>query len=405
MSVRLVLIFRFVISALFIFSTVAKLLSLPFFDGMVAELFIGKDYYNHPTAMFWSQLFVRVRIAGEFLLGIAVLQGKYLKSIVLPAISIMLIAFTAHLFYAATVLGKGFIGGNCGCFGDLVPMDNFESIVKNIVSILMVGYIWKYVNPSRDKLNSLVIVIMVGLVSFLTLLLTIKDYEVNNEVVEISNVDVRTEDTLTDTVQEIRVEDSLVSKETEIKEVVIPVVEPEIQTEIEVVAVTPVKIEPVTVKRLLDEYKSFSNGENVDLYKGDKLICMFSMTCGHCQESYKDICGVVSTGKLPATYLLNYGSELDQNYFFSQAGCKHPHILIGDYGKFQRVLEENDFPRIIHMKDGKVLEEWNLETYSKEKLSEHFDIKVKKETNNDGGLELQLETPSGSGSGSMFGDY
>lgn len=407
MSVRLILIFRLVISSVFIFSTIAKLLSLPFFDGMVAELFLGKDYYNHPDAMFWCQLFTRVLIAGEFLLGVAILQQRYLKNIILPAILIMLVGFTFHLFYAATVLEKGFIGGNCGCFGDLVPMDNFESILKNILSMAMVAYIYKYVNPRRDRINSLIMVFTVGIITFITLLLTIKDYEIKNEVTVFDNqLEVKKHETITrDTHDVVEVSDSNSRVNLEVTQVYNKDDQKE-NTSNEVEKEKPLtkpkeKITIAQPKRLLDNYTQFSNGIDVNLYEGEKIVCMFSVTCGHCQETYKDICGYASSGKLPEVYLLNYGSELDQNYFFSQSGCKHPHILLNDYTKFQRLLEGNDFPRVLHLKDGEVVGDWNLDTYSKKSFSLHFSIEEKKKEDN--GLELNFDN-GGEGS-SLFGDY
>ena len=60
----------------------------------------------------------------------------------------ILIAFTAHLIYMG--FQKGFIGGNCGCFGDLIPMDNFESIIKNVISILLVAYVQRFYNKHQN---------------------------------------------------------------------------------------------------------------------------------------------------------------------------------------------------------------------------------------------------------------
>jgi len=39
---------RILLSFLFVFGAVSKLVSMPFFDGMVAELLLGKDYFEIP---------------------------------------------------------------------------------------------------------------------------------------------------------------------------------------------------------------------------------------------------------------------------------------------------------------------------------------------------------------------
>ena len=82
MEAKLVKTGRLILSVLFIFSGISKLLSLPFFDGMVAELFIGTDFYNYPNEMWYSQMFTRLIISGEILLGAAMLQERYFKSII-----------------------------------------------------------------------------------------------------------------------------------------------------------------------------------------------------------------------------------------------------------------------------------------------------------------------------------
>ena len=90
---------RIFLSFMFLFSAISKLISMPFFDGMVAELFLGENYFDQPKAMFWVQLLVRVLVAAELVLGVALLQNKGFKKWVLPATMLMLVLFTIHLFY------------------------------------------------------------------------------------------------------------------------------------------------------------------------------------------------------------------------------------------------------------------------------------------------------------------
>jgi hypothetical protein len=50
------------------------------------------------------------------------------------------------------------------------------------------------------------------------------------------------------------------------------------------------------------------------------------------------------------------------------------------------MLEGESFPRILHMKDGKILQTWNIDTYKKEAFMKYFNIVEKKK---DGGLQLE----------------
>lgn len=175
MEIRLVKLGRLILSVLFIFSAISKLLSLAFFDGLVAELFIGKDYYDHADALWYTQVFTRVIISGELLLGLAVLQETLLKKVILPVIQLILLAFTIHLFYVGFTVG--FIGENCGCFGDLVPMDNLESIIKNVIAMVIGLYVWKFhTDTATMRFPTSLPSIVGGVVCLMTLWLTIKDY-------------------------------------------------------------------------------------------------------------------------------------------------------------------------------------------------------------------------------------
>lgn len=177
MEIRLVKISRLLIAILFIFSAITKLLSLPFFDGLVAELLIGKDYYNHASALWYTQALTRILISAELLLGLAVLQEGFLRKIIMPAIQLMLALFTIHLFYDSLTQENGFIDGNCGCFGDIIPMNNLESIIKNGIAMLLGLVVWKHhKRHPHHRFDSWVVPITIGFVCLVTLWLTIKDY-------------------------------------------------------------------------------------------------------------------------------------------------------------------------------------------------------------------------------------
>ena len=414
----LVQLFRIIVSALFLFSGISKILSLVFFDGLIAELFIGDDYYNHPSAFLWTQFFTRLVISGEIVLGIAIMQPKWLKTVVLPAIMILLVGFTVHLTYMG--FERGFIGGNCGCFGDLVPMDNFESILKNVITMALVVYIWlKYDESKRYFVFKPVAVpFLVGIVSLGTLALSMKDYSIDASSMSIEEFQFESDEEVADQPEQSSNADTTVVDSSGINE---PQEAEEVdedkkgggapemsmptgdhannsseaksfeEPKDEIVTIPKVD-EVAKVKSALSEYTAFSDGNVVSLDDGNKLVCMFSLTCGHCQQAYKDLCAISSHPKLPPVYLILYGSDSDLNYFFSQAGCKHPYVLINDYVQFARLLEGRDFPRLDARVNGKNVKTWDLESYNIDKLKAHYGItsKPKSKTN-----EIQLDGGTG----------
>lgn len=376
---------RILLSILFVFSAISKYISLPFFDGMVAEFLIGPDYFDHPTSMFWTQVLTRVLITAELVLGIAVLQNKWYRNVILPAIGVTLIFFTIHLFMDSFSKPNGFIEGNCGCFGDVLPMTNLESIIKNVIAIILTLALW---NKNRPEVHfsTLTIPLTVGLVSMFTLSFGIKSSGSEPSVVP----------EITDTIPDIIIDTLAQPIDTASESIEISnpnpsntlPEEPEVRT-------TPSANPPVNTKskktsNLLNQYvpamKSFDHST------GKKLICLFSMTCSHCQEVYRDICAFNNNANLPPIYLINFGTEYEQKYFFSQAGnCKHDHSLIEDFTTFKRLLEGNTYPRLILYENGEIKKEWNVDTYSKEDFMKYFDLKEKEDNN--GGLDLKSDNP------------
>jgi len=382
---------RIFLSFMFLFSAISKLISLPFFDGMVAELLLGENYFDKPNAMFWVQLLVRILVAAELVLGVALLQNKGFKKWVLPATLLMLVLFTIHLFYEGFSKPNGFIDGNCGCFGDVLPMNNLESILKNLVAIVVGVFLWMSYKD-HNRLGSWVSPLMVGLVTMFTLSFGIKSFEVapaNNEEISLY------EEAAIDTVALPSEDDKMVEQTIDkLKgdEVVVatPETKPAQQT------TEPKNAEPtsavVSTKNktmdLLYQYAPAIKSQNLE--KGTKLVCLFSMTCSHCQETYAEMCGMKASGKLPQVYLVNYGTEYEQKYFFSQAGgCKDNHSLIQNYPDFKRMLEGETYPRILLFKDSKIAKSWNVDSYEKTAFMKYFGIEKVEEKQDEGGLDLK----------------
>jgi hypothetical protein len=386
---------RIFLSFMFSFSAISKLISMPFFDGMVAELFLGEDYFNKPGAMFWVQLLVRILVAAELVLGVALLQNKGFKKWVLPATMLMLLLFTIHLFYEGFSKPNGFTEGNCGCFGDVLPMNNLESILKNIAAMVVGIFVWMSYKD-HNRFASWVSPLLVGLVTMFTLSFGIKSFEPSEATSEITAFE-QTTDLDTNTTAPMP-EDEVVEETIEklkgdeaSKSLASEGAKKDVQVE------APAKSEPAAAPKpssnktmdLLYQYAPAI--QKVDLTRGNKLVCLFSMTCSHCQETFADFCAMKSSGKLPQLYLVNYGTEYEQKYFFSQAGnCKDNHSLIQNYPDFKRMLEGETYPRILYFKDGKIVKSWNVDTYQKEDFMKYFGIEAIAEPKKSGGLELEL---------------
>ncbi len=369
---------RILLAVMFLFSGISKLISLPFFDSMVAELFLGKDYYDNAAGLYFTQILSRVLIAAEMFLGAAALQEKWLKKWIIPALFGMLLLFTVHLFYEGLTSEKGFIEGNCGCFGDVLQMNNLESIIKNVAAMVLAALVFFGYKQEDDdmKMPSLWTSIILAAVTLGTLWLTIKNYE-STEPVSEDMIQQLPPDTAMIASKDSQ---SMVTASTDTGKAITQTVQ---TTESK--AYTPAEM---VTHKILKTSGRFSDGTFLQSDKGNKLVCLFSMTCGHCQEVYKEFCAFSQYAALPKIYLLNYGKEFEQNYFFNQAGnCRHAFWRTEDYPLFKRMLEGESFPRIMHIKDGKILKTWNIDTYKKEAFMQYFNIAEKKK--DEGGLQLE----------------
>ncbi|MDA0778858.1 MAG: DoxX family protein [Bacteroidetes bacterium] len=381
---------RILLSFLFVFGAVSKLVSMPFFDGMVAELLLGKDYFDNPVGMIWVQWLTRILVAAELVLGLALLQNKWFKKIVLPATLGMLVLFTIHLFYEGFRQVNGFTEGNCGCFGDVLPMTNLESIIKNVIGMLIGIYVL-LTFKKEDVFKSWVSPTLLGVITLFTLSFGIKSYEavapsVLDELGTIPAIELMQADSIA---QAAIAESETIIAETEIDVTEKIINKPSVDS-VKTSKVVSVKTPSDLTLELLYKYAPSIKSQN--LASGIKMVCLFSMTCSHCQEVYRDLSAMKSSGKLPELFLVNYGTEYEQNYFFSQAGdSKDAHTRTEDFTHFKRMLEGKTYPRILVIKNGKIEKEWDVDTYEKSYVMRYFGIE-KLEEKKSGGLQLELQS-------------
>ncbi|HAV25619.1 MAG TPA: hypothetical protein DCX01_05535 [Bacteroidetes bacterium] len=377
---------RLILSFLFIFGAVSKLISMPFFDGMVAELLLGKNYFDNASGMIWVQWITRILVAAELVLGFALLQNKWFKNLVLPATMGILVLFTIHLFYEGFRQVNGFTEGNCGCFGDVLPMTNLESIIKNVLGMAIGIYVWLRHNKD-NSFASWVAPTFLGLITLFTLSFGVKSYE-STAATPVTEKLGLAEKPLQNLPVDTVVNRIIEEEETTTK----PIVKPKETAPVVAKEVTPVVVRKTPSDITLELLYTYAPAiESQNLAYGSKMVCLFSMTCSHCQEVYRDLTAMNTSGKLPNVYLVNYGTEYEQNYFFSQAGnVKSPHTRTEEFSDFKRMLEGKTYPRMLYVKDGKIVKEWDVDTYDKAGFMRYFGIE-KLEEKKEGGLQLEIQ--------------
>lgn len=121
---------RLFLGALFIVAAVLKLLSIDAFEVYIYSF--GLCSYT------WTTFFSRLLIFTELFLGLSLIFKIHFRRIWQLAMLLML-GFTLFLVYAAIFRNDS----NCHCFGSLIELDPWQSIVKNIIIIALLLLIRK----------------------------------------------------------------------------------------------------------------------------------------------------------------------------------------------------------------------------------------------------------------------
>ena len=142
---NITLIARVLISALFLLSAVAKLYPTPLYgitkvfeEGQLIPMGFSSDF-----APFLSRLI----IGFEFFIAIAILQGHYIKKLIIPSTILLITVFSIDL--SIDIFGG--VDENCGCFGQLIPMTPVEAFIKNIFTILILIFIYRNVSDKKES--------------------------------------------------------------------------------------------------------------------------------------------------------------------------------------------------------------------------------------------------------------
>ena len=131
------MIIRVLISALFLLSAFAKLYPIPMYG--ITKVFEEGQLIPMGFSEGLAPYFSRFIIAIEFFIAFAILQSNYLKKVILPLSITMIAVFSLHLSYSI-FLGDSI---NCGCFGELIPMSPLQALIKNIITIGFLAYLYK----------------------------------------------------------------------------------------------------------------------------------------------------------------------------------------------------------------------------------------------------------------------
>ena len=134
-------IVRVLLGVTFLFSAYTKAVAPGFFEITLIDqgLAVTRNFAAHMT---------RFIIGMEFSIGLLMLLPFYTKRLMVLS-AVLLSVFSVHLVYLV------FIGDNenCGCFGEMISMTPAESLLKNLVLLLVTMFV--YFKANERKINVL----------------------------------------------------------------------------------------------------------------------------------------------------------------------------------------------------------------------------------------------------------
>jgi hypothetical protein len=293
---------RILVAFLFIISAIAKMYPSPYFAISTFEV---KQLYTLGFSETIAPFFSRTLIGIEMALGLLLLQNNYLKKFVIPITILLLVVFIGHLMYVTYLSGGN--SGNCGCFGELIPMTPIEAIVKNIVAVGLLGYLY-YLLPKTIKSGNFWVLTTVLFASILGIfmLAPIQPIASNFTVSPII-------ETTQDTVTEISTPIDSIKTEVPIEKIK--------KDSVKIVYENP--IEPKKIKS--GNAKFFPSIDN-----GKKLLCYFVPGCDHCRDAAKELTEMrKKDASLPPISIIFMNEEADLiPAFFKEAGATYPYTII-----------------------------------------------------------------------------
>lgn len=325
---------RILIAFLFIVSAIAKMYPSPYFAISTFEV---KQLYPLGFSESIAPWFSRILIGIELALGILILQNNYLRKLIIPVTILLLAVFVSHLSYVTFLSGGN--TGNCGCFGELIPMTPIEAIIKNIIAIFLLVYLF-YLVPKTNGKNNFWIVAAITLVTIISifLLAPIKKIVNDFEVTPISEI---------------------VIDSTE-NEVATPIRKDSVSTAVKIDSVKkelPTKMEDVVSTTEPKKIKSGYAKLFPKIDSGRKTLCFFVPGCDHCRTAAKELTELKQkNANFPEILIIFMNEEADLiPAFFKEAGAEYPYKIIEIIPFWNALGTGKDTPGVKYL--------WNGNTY------------------------------------------
>lgn len=325
---------RIVLALLFLVSAAAKVYPKPYFAMTTFEV---KQLLPMGFSETVAPYFSRILIGCELALGFLLLQRHFFRQLVLPVSFLLLLIFSIHLTAEIITTGNS---GNCGCFGSLLPMTPLQAVIKNVIAMGLLVWLFKITDRASDKKNfpvvlsitlaSVLFIFLIGPMRYIPRTTTTVAVEMEKDEAAAQIMDTSTAET--GATAPVVVDSKTIVKDSVIKKVEEP------------------------AKKRSGFKKLFA-----DIDKGKKVLCFFAPGCDHCQETAKQLTELKKeSADFPDIRIVFMDEETELiPAFFEKAGAKYPHIIL-DVGQFWQTLGGNrDTPGVFYLWNGNILKTYD----------------------------------------------
>ncbi len=323
-------IIRIVVALLFLVSAIAKLYPSPYFAISTFEV---KQLYTLGFSETLAPYFSRILIGIEFALGFLLLNNHFLKRITIPATVGLLSVFIIHLSYVTFLSGGN--SGNCGCFGELIPMTPIEAIIKNIIAVGLLIWLWKISENDKKSnfwmLTTVTLACILGLFMLAPMKASSTSISNSNDNINIST------DTISKLTDSVKIE------------------------EIKTIDSSKVRTEKVVeaIKKEVGPKQAVSGYSDLyaDIDKGQKILCFFVPGCEHCRDAAKDLNALQKKHKdFPEVQIVFMDEEAEKiPDFFKYAGKQFPYKVIDIIPFWTKLGTGKDTPGVLYIHNGNVI--------------------------------------------------
>ena len=333
---------RIVIALLFIVSAIAKISKgwisdFPFIDFspyFAISTFEVKQLLTLGFSESLAPYFSRILIGIEFALGFLMLSNHFLKRITIPATVGLLSVFIIHLSYVTFLSGGN--SGNCGCFGELIPMTPIEAIIKNIIAVGLLIWLWKISENDKKSNIWMLTSITLSCILGLFMLAPMKASSMSSPIENNTQID------------------SSQVKSDSIHPFDLKLIPPSLDS-------SKIKVEkPVEeIKKEVGPKQAVSGYSDLyaDIDKGQKILCFFVPGCEHCRDAAKDINALQKKHKdFPEVQIVFMDEEAEKiPDFFKYAGKQFPHKVIDIIPFWTKLGTGKDTPGVVYLHNGNVI--------------------------------------------------